>query len=42
MVTGQMGGTTATVVGRRWNGWYAFLGLILLTAWTGVVAVLAA
>lgn len=41
MVTGQMGGTTAAVVGRRWNGWYAFLGLIVLTGWTGVVALVA-
>jgi hypothetical protein len=41
LIVGQMTGTPSTTAGSRWNGPYAVAGLLLLTAWTGAVSVLA-
>lgn len=38
LVTGKLGGVSASVVGLRWNGLYTLAGLVLLTLWTATVA----
>lgn len=40
LIIGQMTGVGPVTAGARWNGAFALVGLIALTAWVGVVAAL--